>query len=198
MEVPAETPKLKPKPKPKPKPYTRRRRHKKKKPVRKNLKKGEYPMKQILQKATTSSRVHYYIDWDMPKGTKKNWIDYSNLLPSLPTMKEFDKNMAKSGLSYFEFASKYLPQINEKDLAEQRKHLEDKESVSRIVAYLPESNTALIYWENGCISKVNLNVILNLLFLFCIDNTFRFTESERRSTSTSYRCCPAQGKQVDR
>lgn len=156
--------KPKPKPKAKPKPYTRRRRTKKK-PARRSLNKGEYPIKTILQKATTSSRIHYYIDWDMAKGTKKNWIDYSNLLPSLPLMKDFDTAFAASSDSYFEFATKYLPLMSEKDLQEQRTYLEGVQPVVRIVAYLPESNSALIYWENCCISKVLLSVSA---FLFLI------------------------------
>ena len=124
--------------------------------------KGEYPIKRIVNKATTSSRIQYNIDWDIPKGAKKNWIDYSNLLLSLPNLKQFDIGFSNSARLYFQFAMEYITKISEKDLQEQRAYLESVQCVSRIVAYMPDMESLLIYWENGCISKVNLTVCLYL------------------------------------
>lgn len=154
----------KPKPKPKRKnPFVTRRRKHKKKPARKMTNKGEYPIKRIVNKATTSSRIQYNIDWDIPKGAKKNWIDYSNLLLSLPNLKQFDIGFSNSARLYFQFAMEYITKISEKDLQEQRAYLESVQCVSRIVAYMPDMESLLIYWENGCISKVNLTTVTDVL-----------------------------------
>ena len=155
----------------------KRGRVKKKTVNRKSLPKGYFLIKQIVNKAIIASRVYYCVVWNLAKGTKRNWIEYTDLVTCLPLMKYFDYEFRNQNALYAHFAIKYIRAISPVEVASQRKALENDEKVMRIVAYEPSTSTIVIFWENSCISALNLKVRSLLPIVSSFLNFYHFTGS---------------------